>query len=82
MTQRQADNTPGAFTGQNYTISRVNNALVMSGIFGPVVPVDDHYLEIMSGPFAGETIEYDSKSGNLIHQNAFFIPEPNKNFTP
>ena len=74
MADRLPDNKPGAFTGPVFNITPVDHTLVMSGVFGPVVPVNDHCLEIMSGPFAGETIEYDSATGFLIHQNAVYIP--------
>lgn len=74
MADRLPENKPGPFTGPIYNITAVNHTLVLSGVFGPVVPVNDHCLEIMSGPFAGETIEYDPATGFLIHQNAFLIP--------
>ncbi len=51
----------------------------MSGVFGPILPLDEKSLIITSGPFAGETIEYIPESGNLIHQNAVFVPVNSQN---
>jgi len=74
MAERLPGNRPGAYTSSIFSISTVDHVLVMSGPFGPIVPVDDHYLQILSGPFAGETMEYDPANGNLVHQDALFIP--------
>jgi len=35
---------------------------------------DNRHLSILSGPFAGEIMEYDAETGNIFHQNAVFIP--------
>jgi len=45
----------------------------MSGVFGPILPLDETYIRILSGPFAGETMEYFPETGFLIHQNAVFV---------
>jgi hypothetical protein len=74
MAERLPDNTPGNFTGSHWNISREDEVMIMSGVFGPIVPMNDKFLIITSGPFAGETIEYYPESGNLIHQNAVFVP--------
>jgi CubicO group peptidase (beta-lactamase class C family) len=74
MAERLPGKRQGAFTGSIFSISTVDHTLVMSGHIGPVVPVSDHYLQILSGPFAGETMEYDPATGILAHQNALFIP--------
>jgi len=74
MAERLPGNRRGAYTSSIFSISTVDHVLVMSGPFGPIVPVDDHYLQILSGPFAGETMEYDPANGNLVHQDALFIP--------
>jgi hypothetical protein len=77
MAERLPNNEPGEFTGSTFNITPIGHILVMSNVFGPVVPIDEHYLEFLSGPFAGETIEYDSATGILVHQNAVFIPIKN-----
>jgi CubicO group peptidase (beta-lactamase class C family) len=74
MAERLPDNKPGAFTGSVFSITPIGHTLVMSGVFGPILPIGDHYLEILSGPFAGETMEYDPATGILVHQNAVFVP--------
>lgn len=42
--------------------------LFMSDPIGPLALVDDETLIILSGPFAGETIERHPSSGDLYHQ--------------
>lgn len=75
MAWRLPYNKPGPLSGNQFTISFEDKLLRMSGIFGPILPVDDHHLKILSGPFAGENIEYDQASGRLFHQNGIFIPQ-------
>lgn len=49
--------------------------LSMSDLIGPIAPVDDETLVILSGPFAGETIERDRSSGDLYHQGYVYTHE-------
>lgn len=79
MADRLPGNNTGDFTGSHWTIHKEDNVIVMSGVFGPIVPLDEKSLMITSGPFAGETIEYFPESGNLIHQNAVFVPVNSQN---
>lgn len=72
--QRLPGNKPGDLWNGKYTISTENDLVMMSNPFGPVVPISSNYLRICSGPFAGEVMEYSSGNGNIIHQNAIFIP--------
>jgi CubicO group peptidase (beta-lactamase class C family) len=74
MAERLPDKSPGNFTGSHWNISLEDNVMIMSGVFGPIIPLNEKSLIIASGPFAGETIEYYPESGNLIHQNAVFVP--------
>ena len=74
MAFRLPDNKTGDFNGSHWTISKEDYVMVMSGVFGPIVPLNDKFLIITSGPFADETIEYNPESGNIIHQNAVFVP--------
>jgi hypothetical protein len=46
-------------SGNTYSITFEDNVLTMSGVFGPIAPVDENHLKILSGPFAGEFLEYD-----------------------
>ena len=48
--------------------------MVMSGPFGPVIPQDDNYIKIIGGPFANETMEFNTGNGNITHQDVVFIP--------
>jgi hypothetical protein len=74
MTERLPGNKPGKPTGSILTIQMEENVMIMSGLFGPIVPVSDNYIRILSGPFAGETMEISPESGNIVHQNAVFVP--------
>ena len=40
----------------------------MSGGIGPIWPIDNNTIIILSGPFAGETITRDPQTGDLTHQ--------------
>ena len=74
MAWRLPGNRTGQLTENHYTISMDQRVLTMSGIFGPLIPIDENHLRILSGPFAGEIMEYDSGSGRIFHQNAVFCP--------
>jgi len=73
---RLPGNKAGNDWGSEYTLHLEENVLKLSGIFGPVLPLDDRFIRIMSGPFAGETMEYIPGNGQIVHQNAVFIPQP------
>ncbi len=72
--ERLPGNKPGNFSGSKNTIYMDHGVMVMSGIYGPIVPLNDKSLIISSGPFQGETMDYLIESGNIIHQNAVFVP--------
>jgi len=75
-----AGRLPGNKAGQlwenQHSIYMEDNVLRLSGVFGPIIPLDDNYIRIVSGPFAGETMEYFPGTGQLIHQNIVFVPSP------
>jgi hypothetical protein len=50
--------------------------LFMSGVVGPLAPVDERTLIILSGAFHGETIAHDPNTGRLTHQGLLFVPAP------
>lgn len=79
MAERLPGNKTGKFAGSHYNIYKEDGVMVMSGVFGPIVPFSENCLVITSGPFAGETIEYYPESGNIIHQNAIFVPVKSQN---
>lgn len=72
---RKSGSKPGQYSGDVFSISMENQVLSMSGVFGPIIPLDERYIRILSGPFAGETMEYFPETGYLVHQNAVFVPE-------
>jgi hypothetical protein len=71
---RLPNNQHGPLSGSTYTISKDKGVLRMSGPFGPILPKDENIIQLISMPFAGETMEYFPETGYLIHQNAVFIP--------
>ncbi len=49
--------------------------LSMSGVIGPILPLDDRTTLILSSPYAGETIERDPQTGILRHQGNVYQPK-------
>ena len=78
IAERLPDNMTGKFTGRHLNIRNDDNILIMSGIYGPIFPLNNKYLTFSSGSFAGEVIEFIPETGNLIHQNVVFIPAQKK----
>jgi len=71
---RDYGNRPGHFSGDEFLFSWEDQVLNMSGVFGPLLPKEENFIRILSGPFAGETMEYFPETGHLVHQNAVFVP--------
>jgi hypothetical protein len=69
----------GPLSGDLFTISMDDEVLKMSGVFGPILPLNNNFIRILGGPFAGETMEYVPSSGHIIHQNAVFVPHSELN---
>jgi len=69
------DNTQGNVTDRMASISLDDNVLLMSGVYGPVLPINDTTIIIVGGPFAGETMDYFPDSGNIIYHKTLFEPE-------
>jgi hypothetical protein len=46
----------------------------MAGSVGPILPVSETEIIIQSGPFVGETMVYESATGNIYHQSVVFKP--------
>ena len=55
-------------------ITFVDDQLHMSGVIGPILPIDDNSIIILSGPYAGETISHDLQTGYLYHQGHVYKP--------
>jgi hypothetical protein len=51
-----------------------DGVLQMAGDVGPILPVSETEIVIQSGPFVGETMVYESATGNIYHQSIVFIP--------
>lgn len=55
------------------TIWIENNMLHMGGVVGPLLPISETEIIILSGPFAGETMTVNPKTGNIYHQQFAYI---------
>jgi len=51
-----------------------DGVLTMAGFVGPLKPISETDLIILSGPFAGETMGYDPGTGYIYHQSIVFKP--------
>jgi len=49
-----------------------DGVLQMAGSVGPILPLSETEIVIQSGPFVGETMVYDSATGNIYHQSVVF----------
>jgi hypothetical protein len=50
-----------------------NGVLQIGGVVGPILPISETAIVILSGPFAGETMMLDPGTGNIHHQNYIYI---------
>ena len=48
--------------------------LQMAGLVGPLLPISETEIIILSGPFAGETMLYQPAEGMVYHQSIVFRP--------
>ena len=67
-------NKIGNYSDQGLHINLEDKVWTMSGIYGPILPINEQYLIIVGGPFKGETLEYHADSGRIVHQKTIFIP--------
>ncbi len=51
-----------------------DGVLQMAGSFGPILPIGETEIIIQSGPFVGETMAYEPRTGNIYHGSAVFKP--------
>ena len=49
-----------------------DGVLQMSGLVGPILPISETEIIILTGPFAGETMIYEPDTGNITHQSILF----------
>jgi CubicO group peptidase (beta-lactamase class C family) len=59
----------------NATIWMENDMLQMGGVVGPILPISETEIIILSGPFAGETMAVDPETGNIQHQQIVYIQQ-------
>ena len=45
-----------------------------SGFVGPILPISESEIIILSGPFAGETMVYEPDTGYIYHQFVVYKP--------
>ena len=45
-----------------------DGVLKMPGVIGPILPISETEIIILSGSFAGESMIYNPDSGSLTHQ--------------
>ena len=51
-----------------------NNVLLMSGLQGALKPISETVILLVGGVFDGETVFYESETGNLLWQDKIFKP--------
>ena len=74
----RADRIPGAgweTLGDAHTEIRMEEGvLLMSEPYGPILPVNDTLIRVLSGSYHGEVLDYDRETGVILHQKWAFIP--------
>jgi hypothetical protein len=63
---------PGTEILGQTTIWVEDGVLRMAGFVGPILPISDTEIIILSGPYAGETMFFEPTTGNIYHQNIVF----------
>lgn len=68
---------PSGFGSEIVGGSRIwieDGVLTMAGLIGPLKPITATEIIIMSGPFAGETMDYEPTTGCIYHQSFRYNP--------
>ena len=68
-------NIIGELSGGHMDLGIEDGVLSMSAPYGPVYPVDDTSILILSGSYIGEVMDYSPESGLILHQKTAFLPE-------
>ena len=63
---------PGADVLGQTSIWVEDGILRMAGFVGPILPISDTEIIILSGSFAGETMVFEPETGNIYHQNIVY----------
>lgn len=56
------------------SIQLEEGVLYMSGPVGPIIPLTETEIVILTGPLAGEIMIYDPHAGSITHQNIVYQP--------
>ena len=74
LVARLPSGLPGAEVLGQTSIWVEDNILQMAGYVGPILPISETQIIILSGPFAGETMVYESDTGYIHHQSIIYKP--------
>ncbi len=72
LVARLPSGSPGTDVLGHSKIWMEDGVLQMAGSVGPILPISETEIVIQSGPFIGETMIYDSATGNIYHQAVVF----------
>jgi CubicO group peptidase (beta-lactamase class C family) len=63
---------PGTEVLGQTRIWEADGVLRMAGYVGPILPISETEIVILSGSFSGETMGYDPETGNIYHQKIVY----------
>ena len=69
-----ARKTPINFEKSLAELEQLVETMEQAGLVGPLQPINETEIVILSGAFAGETMVYEPETGNLYHQSIVFKP--------
>jgi CubicO group peptidase (beta-lactamase class C family) len=75
LVARLPSGTVGVDVLGHTSIQVEDGVLQMAGFVGPLLPIGESEIIILSGSFAGETMDYDAGTGYLYHQSIVFKPK-------
>jgi hypothetical protein len=73
LVARLPSGLPGTEVLSQTNIRVKDGVLRMAGAIGPIVPISETELIILSGSFAGETMVYSPETGNIYHQMNVYL---------
>ncbi len=74
LVERMPAGRVGTRTVGTDEIEIVDGVLRMPGVIGPIYPISEAEIIILSGPFAGETMTYEPGTGRIFHQAYVYRP--------